>query len=99
MVFEWLQKLSEVFPDKQQGVSGTVVQDGVAIERRLFLSGPATLAASFLLEGSIPQSAGSLSFEEFTKRAMAYGTKVTAGPAGAADEDEYVLTIASLAVH
>ena len=96
MIFEWLHRISEIFPDEQCGLCEPEQSSGGTVERRVFLSAPATLAAGFFLRRAMPEGTATLSFEEFTKQATGYAAKVRGGTD--ADEEEYVLKIASLAV-
>jgi hypothetical protein len=96
MVIEWLQRISEIFPDKENRPVDPAASHSPVVERRVLLSAPAALAASFLLKHEMPESVTKLSFEEFTKQATSNAARITA--ATDADEEEYVLTMASLAV-
>jgi hypothetical protein len=95
MIIEWLQQISAIFPHKENLVSEGLNPSGSAFERRVFLGAPAAMAASFVLRSAMTESAGDLSFEDLTKQATGYSARLAAG---GGDEEEYVLTIAALAV-
>ena len=90
MIIEWLQRISEIFPDKQTDLSTPQTACGPAIQRRVLLSAPATLAAGFVLGRATPESTANLSFEELTKLATGYAAKVREA-ATALQRDGYLL--------
>src|SRR6516162_2594142 len=94
MIIGWLQRVSAIF--EEDNVFPDRTSPGPTVERRVVLSAPAMLAAGFALQRTMPEVTPNLSFEEFTKQATVYSTKLTASADG--DQEEYLFNIASLAV-
>src|SRR5215831_7013810 len=94
MIIDWLQRISAIFEKDNVFPDRTI--SGPTVERRVVLTAPAMLAAGFVLQRTMPGDTANLSFEEFTKQATDYSAKLTAG--ADVDQEEYLFTIASLAV-
>ena len=63
----WLERLHDLFPSTKD-IENEEPETNLTVERRFFLSGPALLAASFMLLRSKKALAAGATFDEITKQ-------------------------------
>jgi hypothetical protein len=89
----WLERLHDLFPGTKD-IENERRETNKTVERRFFLSGPALLAASFMLLRSRGVLASAATFDEITKQMGQLAIPVIQDPDR--NEDEYLFQAASL---